>query len=85
LPLAMSSSIWLAWIEAALRLGIESGRPMYNQNRFPCHDQTKRSRSLKILTLHSLKRYRSFIPLFVWVWQILPPAYWEWVRNDLSS
>jgi ATP-binding cassette subfamily B protein len=65
LPLAMSSSIWLAWIEAALRLGIESGRPMYNQNRFPCHDQTKRSRSLKILTLHSLKRYRSFIPLFV--------------------
>ncbi len=41
LPLVMSSSIVLTSISAALRLGLVSGRPMYNQNRLPCHDHAK--------------------------------------------
>ena len=60
----MSISIWLALIEAALRLTIESGRPMYNQNRFPCHDQTKRSRSLKILAFTEPEAISQFYPTF---------------------
>ena len=60
----MPSSILLALIEAALRLAIVSGRPMHNQNRFPCHDETKRSRSLKILAFTEPEAISLFYPTF---------------------
>ena len=41
---------WLALMEATLRLTIVSGKPMYNQNRFPSHDHANRSPSLKFST-----------------------------------
>ncbi len=46
----MSSLIWRSLMEATLRLTIVSGKPIYNQNRFPSHDHANRSPSLKLST-----------------------------------
>ncbi len=60
----MSISIWLALIEAALRLAIESGKPIYSQNRLPCHEHANSSRSLKILTFTEPEAISQFYHTF---------------------
>jgi hypothetical protein len=52
-----------ALISASLRLAVASDRPIYKQNRLPCHDHANRRRFLKTLTFTEPEAIDRKIPL----------------------